>query len=70
MTYQMLTGQLPFTGSVGQIVFSHLQQPAPDLRLISRETPEYLSAAVMRAMAKQPIDRYQTAGEFAKALMD
>jgi hypothetical protein len=67
MTYQMLAGQMPFQGGVGQVVFAHLQQPPPDVRDVRPEVPDRVALAIMRAMSKDPTDRYDSAGEFAQA---
>jgi tRNA A-37 threonylcarbamoyl transferase component Bud32 len=65
MAYQMLTGELPFKKSnLGALLIAHLQQPAPDPRQITPGLPENVAEAVMRAMAKEPIARHATAGEF------
>jgi serine/threonine protein kinase len=68
MTYQMLTGELPFKGGMGEVVFAHLQAPPPDPRSIRPELSEPLALAVLRALAKQPEERFAAAGEFAAAL--
>lgn len=69
VVYQMLTGELPFTGAhVGEVLFAHLHKPAPDPRWLAPEIPATAAAAIMRALAKAPEDRYATAGEFAAAL--
>lgn len=39
MTYQLLAGQAPFTGGVGNLVYAHLNQPAPDIRVIMPDIP-------------------------------
>jgi hypothetical protein len=67
MTYQLLTGKAPFTGSIGELVFAHLQQPAPDPRVLLPDLPTSAALAVRRAMAKDPQDRYASAGAFTKA---
>jgi len=68
--YRMLTGRLPFEGPalavLGQIVHDDPVPPSrwrPDL---SRD----LESIVLRAMAREPRRRYQTAREFAQALAD
>jgi serine/threonine-protein kinase len=67
--YQLLTGELPFKGGVGNVLFAHLHQPAPDLRAIAPHVPLRVSLAVQVAMSKDPAARYDSAGEFAAALM-
>ncbi len=69
MVYQMLTGELPFKqGNMGALLIAHMTQPAPDPRSIVADLPLSVSAMIAHAMAKQPDDRYQKAGEFAQAL--
>ncbi|MCP4541766.1 MAG: protein kinase [Chloroflexi bacterium] len=69
MLYQMLTGALPFCGdNPGAVMLAHLQQPAPDPRLLVPELPENVAAAILRAMAKDPDARHSTAGELAEAI--
>jgi hypothetical protein len=67
--YQMLTGTLPFAGdNPGVIVFAHLQRPPPDPREVVPGLSPSVAYAVKRAMAKQPDDRFQRAGELAAEL--
>jgi len=62
--YEMLTGRQPFTGeSPVSIAYRHVtEDPVPPSRL-NPDVPEALDAIVMKAMAKSPDDRYQTAQE-------
>jgi hypothetical protein len=66
--YQTLTGEAPFKGTAGQIVFAHIQKPPPDASALVPELPESAAKAIARAMAKKPEDRFQTAEEFVAAL--
>jgi serine/threonine protein kinase len=69
MTYQILTGKHPYPGdNAGQVLMSHLQAPIPDARTLSPELPAPAALALMRAMAKNAADRFETAGAFARAL--
>jgi len=68
MTYQMLTGEPPFHGGLAQVLFAHLQQPPPDAAIKAPHVPAFLAQAIQRAMAKNPDDRFQSAGDFAAAL--
>ena len=68
MLYQMLTGELPFQGDwAGAVMLAHLQQPAPDPRALVPELPDDVATAILRAMAKNPGERYPTAGALAEA---
>ena len=68
MTYQLLTGRLPFERpNTGALLLAHLNAPPPDAReLISLSSKA--SHAIQHAMAKEPAARFATAGEFISAL--
>ncbi|MDX2078973.1 MAG: protein kinase, partial [bacterium] len=66
--YEVLTGTLPFKGTLAQVLFAHLNQPAPDIRQIMPNISEDISLAIQRALQKDPHDRFQSATEFVKAL--
>ncbi|HLY25279.1 MAG TPA: protein kinase [Aggregatilineales bacterium] len=69
LTYQMLTGELPFkSANPGALLLAHLQQPPPDPRSVVSDLPDRATKAILRALAKSPADRFPTAGEFVKAL--
>jgi serine/threonine-protein kinase len=69
MTYQILTGQHPYPGdNAGQVLMSHLQATVPDARTLVPELPAAAAEALIRAMAKNAADRFETAGAFASAL--
>jgi hypothetical protein len=69
MTFQMLAGQLPFESErAAQVVFAHLYKPAPDIRDYVPDMPENVSLALERALSKDPLDRFDSAGSFAVAL--
>jgi eukaryotic-like serine/threonine-protein kinase len=62
--YEMLTGQVPFTGdSPVEIAMKHLSATPPPLRAKRPDIPESLELVVMRALAKDPGQRYQSAEE-------
>jgi beta-lactam-binding protein with PASTA domain/tRNA A-37 threonylcarbamoyl transferase component Bud32 len=67
--YEMLTGKVPFSGdSAIEIAMKHLNElPKPPSK-IRPEIPPDLDQVVLRALAKAPEDRYQTAEEFAEDL--
>ncbi|HKO74420.1 MAG TPA: Stk1 family PASTA domain-containing Ser/Thr kinase, partial [Gaiellaceae bacterium] len=67
--YEMLTGKVPFTGdSAIEIAMKHLNDAPKPPSKIRPEIPEELDAVVLRALAKNPEDRYQTAEEFSEDL--
>jgi eukaryotic-like serine/threonine-protein kinase len=67
--YEMLTGRPPFIADSPVAVASKhvLEQPIPASRLNPDVSPE-LDAVVMRALAKNPDNRYQSAGEMKEDL--
>ena len=66
--YEMLTGEPPFTGVSAQaIIAKRFVSPIPKVRT-TRDVPEAVDAAVSRALARTPVDRYPTAADFAEAL--
>jgi predicted Ser/Thr protein kinase len=67
MLYEMLTGERPFQGNTGQVLFGHLQQPPPDPKLLLPNLPAHVSKVIQRALAKSPNDRYHSAHDLAKA---
>jgi tRNA A-37 threonylcarbamoyl transferase component Bud32 len=69
MTYQMLTGKLPFERSnTGALLLAHLTAPPPDVRESVPEAPRHVAYAIQRAMAKKPQDRYPSVSEFFQAI--
>jgi serine/threonine-protein kinase len=67
--FEMLTGQLPFTGdSDVAVAVQHASSAPPDPRAFVPDLPEALVAVVAKALSKEPGDRYQSAAEFAAAL--
>jgi urea transport system substrate-binding protein len=63
--YALLTGAEPYrnAGTIVQVMFAHCNGEIPDPRKLRPELPEECSQIIARAMAKDPDDRYQTAGE-------
>jgi serine/threonine protein kinase/RNA polymerase subunit RPABC4/transcription elongation factor Spt4 len=69
LAYQLFTGQLPFTGdSIYAVLSHHLTTPVPEARTVRPDIPPRISAAVHRAMAKKPAERFQRVEEFLEAL--
>jgi len=67
LLYELLVGRPPFTGdSPVSVAYQHVREaPVPPSRLNPDVTPE-MDAVVLKALAKDPADRYQT----AKAMSD
>ena len=69
MTYEMLVGEPPFTGPTAQVITAKLmsERPTPP-RAIRDTVPVAVEAAVLKALAKLPADRFATAEKFIDAL--
>ena len=66
--YRMLTGSVPFDGGVYEVLIQHNEkQPVPP-SVARRGLDPRLDALVLKALAKQPADRYPSAKAFADAL--
>ena len=66
--YELLTGREPYEAETPvALLLKHLNEPIPSLRERRPETPEAIEWVVQRATAKNPADRYASAGEMAAA---
>jgi tRNA A-37 threonylcarbamoyl transferase component Bud32 len=67
--YRMVTGRVPFTGnSLYAILAQHINDAPPPMESPHGPVPEALSRVILRALAKSPSQRYQTAGEMLSEL--
>ncbi|GAC1349113.1 MAG: hypothetical protein NVSMB27_19180 [Ktedonobacteraceae bacterium] len=67
MAYELLTGRPPFQGGPGQVMRQHyLTQPEPPSTLNAHLSPS-LDEVLLRALAKQPEERYASITDFASA---
>ena len=68
--YEMLTGRVPFVGDTPvAVAMQHVQDPPPPITDFAPETPPAVVAVVMKALEKNPKNRFQSAREMADALM-
>jgi serine/threonine-protein kinase len=64
LMYELLTGRPPFTGdSPVAIAYQHVRENPVPPSVVDPEIPPWADAIVLKAMAKDPADRYQSAGE-------
>ncbi len=75
MTYEMLTGRLPFTdGSQAALLMKQVSEPVPDVREVDPLIPESVALWVTRMTEKDPDDRFEDAGAaweaFEEALLE
>ena len=69
MTYEMLVGDPPFTGSTAQAIVAKVMTERPRPIYPQRDTvPPAVEHAVLTALEKLPADRFATAAQFAEAL--
>ena len=68
VAYEMLAGQPPFQGPNRVVVSKHIAERPVPIERVRPETPRPLASAVMRALEKQPGDRWQRGEEFRHAL--
>ncbi len=67
--YEMLAGEPPYTGPTAQAVFGKkLMGAVPSVRAVRPSIPISVDACIARALAPAPVDRFDTAEEFARAL--
>jgi serine/threonine protein kinase len=58
MTFQMLTGKMPYTGETPlSIIFKHISDPIPDITAYDPQLSPATNAVIARVLAKQPEDR-------------
>jgi serine/threonine-protein kinase len=70
VAYEMLAGAPPFTGPTAQAILArHAVDSVLPLHTVRATLPPLVQAAIERALAKVPADRFATADEFARALV-
>ncbi|HEY1486367.1 MAG TPA: serine/threonine-protein kinase, partial [Micromonosporaceae bacterium] len=65
--YETLTGRKPFEGELFAIMFAHVNTPPPAVSDLVPGVPRAIDDVVRTGMAKNPDDRYPTAGALAQA---
>ncbi len=69
VTYEMLTGEPPFSGTTAQAIVARvLTEPPRPMAVQRRTVPPHVEAAVLKALEKLPADRFSSAAEFDRAL--
>jgi tetratricopeptide (TPR) repeat protein len=69
MLYEIYTGKRPFEGhNLQELLVSIVTETPKPLRHIRPEVPEYLDRIILRMLAKNPADRYDSANAVIKAL--
>lgn len=65
--FEALTGSPPYRGKGPSLMTAHMTQPIPRPSSVRPGIPGALDAVIARGMAKNPADRYPTAGDFGVA---
>jgi serine/threonine protein kinase len=69
--YRLLTGELPFKAeSTTGFLEAQKNSPVPDIHLLRSDISPIWQEIVGKALAKDPDDRYSSAGEFARDVRD
>ncbi|MBC8161505.1 MAG: serine/threonine protein kinase [Roseiflexaceae bacterium] len=71
VSYEMLAGTRPFEADTPMgVLYKHLHQPPPSLVAVRPDLPPGVAQAIGRALAKEPVQRYASASQFARALAE
>jgi serine/threonine-protein kinase len=69
VAYELLAGEPPYSGdSLMAVAMRHVNDPVPSIRARRGDVPAQVDAAVSRALAKDPADRYPSMEELTAAL--
>ncbi len=67
--YELVTGRVPFDADTPlAVIHKHIHDPLPLLRTFRPDVPEALERVILKALAKDPKDRYQSAAEMLQAV--
>jgi serine/threonine-protein kinase len=67
--YELLTSEVPFPGeNFVAVAMQHINEPPPPIRDKRPDVPPRVEAAIQKAMAKRPEDRFATMAEFCREL--
>nr|WP_258567733.1 protein kinase [Paenactinomyces guangxiensis] len=69
--FEMATGTLPFQADENvALALKHVMEPAPHPQTVNPALPDAFSNIILKALAKQSEDRYQTAWEMKEAVLE
>jgi serine/threonine protein kinase len=67
--YEMLTGELPFSADTPvAVLLQHMQATPPSVLTKAPDLPVHFETILLKGLAKDPADRYATAGQLAEAV--
>ncbi len=66
--YEMVTGRVPFTADTPlAVILKHVSDPLPLPSILKPDIPESVEQVILKALAKEPDNRYSTTAEFLAA---
>ncbi len=66
--YEMVTGSVPFVADTPlAVLFKHITDPLPLPSKVKPDIPESIEKVILKALAKNPQDRFATASDFVEA---
>ncbi|RIK32424.1 MAG: hypothetical protein DCC56_01030 [Anaerolineae bacterium] len=66
--YEMVTGSVPFVADTPlAVILKHISDPLPPPSIVKKDIPQPIERVILKALAKEPDDRYATASEFLSA---
>lgn len=68
MTYQLLASRPPFEGELGTLTRAHMYDAPPPLRQFNHAVPAQVESVILRALAKDPAQRFPDVSAYARAL--
>jgi eukaryotic-like serine/threonine-protein kinase len=70
MVYELLAGRPPFVGNPGQVMRQHYLTPPPAPGTLNGRLSPAIDAVLLRALAKQPDERFASVTDFARAFQE
>ncbi len=68
VVFEMLGGEPPYRGNHGELATKHLSAPIPHICSIRPDLPGHIDAAICKCLAKNRVDRFDSAPSFVEAL--
>jgi serine/threonine-protein kinase len=71
ITYELMTGLPPYIDEDPmKVLMAHVLEPVPQIRDVDPSVSTAVASVLKRCLAKTPVERYRTAGAFARALQE